>query len=157
MCSPPIPRRWRLKRPAPWMSTPASSANLPPGLLRGLVGQLLGGERLALRAIEKQHPLRPDLDPEVVLRSDGGVARPALISLVRGAHSVAERAMAFRYLGETATRILVNGIPGAVAWAPDGSPFAVVTMTVKGGRIVVIDALAEPDRLGRLDLTVVAR
>jgi RNA polymerase sigma-70 factor (ECF subfamily) len=97
------------------------------------------------------------LDPEVVLRSDGGVARPGLISLVRGARAVAERAMAFRHLGETSTRILVNGIPGAVAWAPDGSPFAVVAMTIKGGRIVEIDALADPDRLGRLDLTVVAR
>jgi hypothetical protein len=29
-------------------------------------------------------------------------------------------------------------------------------MTVNGGRIVVIDVLADPDRLGRLDLTVVA-
>jgi RNA polymerase sigma-70 factor (ECF subfamily) len=97
------------------------------------------------------------LDPEVVLRSDGGVARPALISLVRGARTVAERAMTFRHLGETSTRVLVNGIPGAVAWAPDGSPFAVVAMTVKGGRIVEIDVLADPDRLGQLDLTVVAR
>jgi RNA polymerase sigma-70 factor, ECF subfamily len=97
------------------------------------------------------------LDPEVVLRSDGGVARPDLSALVRGARAVAERAMAFRHLGETSTRILVNGIPGAVAWAPDRSPFAIVAMTVKGGRIVEIDALADPDRLGRLDLTVVAR
>jgi RNA polymerase sigma-70 factor (ECF subfamily) len=97
------------------------------------------------------------LDPEVVLRSDGGVARSSLSSLVRGARAVAERAMAFRHLDETSTRILVNGLPGAVAWAPDGSPFAVVAMTVKGGRIVVIDALADPDRLSRLDLTVVAR
>jgi len=97
------------------------------------------------------------LDPEVVLRSDGGVARPALMSLVRGARAAAEHAMAFRHLGETSTRILVNGIPGAVAWAPDGRPFAVVAMTVKGGRIVVIDVLADPDRLGHLDLTVVAR
>ena len=96
------------------------------------------------------------LDPEVVLRSDGGVARPSLSLLVRGAHSVAEQAMAFRHLGETSTRVLVNGIPGAVAWAPHRSPFAVVAMTVKGGRIVEIDVLADPDRLGQLDLTVVA-
>ena len=64
--------------------------------------------------------------------------------------------MTFRRFAETATRILVNGIPGGVAWAPDGSPFAVVALTVKGGRIVAIDILADPDRLGRLDLTVVA-
>ena len=96
------------------------------------------------------------LDPEVVVRSDGGAARPGLMSLVRGARAVAEQAMSFRRFAETSTRVLVNGIPGGVAWAPDGSPFAVLALTVKGGRIVAIDVLADPDRLGQLDLTVVA-
>ena len=96
------------------------------------------------------------LDPDVVLRSDGGVARPDLSSLVRGAQAVAEQAMTFRRFVETATRILVNGIPGGVAWVPDGSPFAILALTVKGGRIVAIDVLADPNRLGKLDLTVVA-
>jgi RNA polymerase sigma factor (sigma-70 family) len=96
------------------------------------------------------------LDPNVVVRSDGGVARPGLMSLVRGARAVAEQAMTFRQFAETSTRVLVNGIPGGVAWAPDGSPFAVLALTVKGGRIVAIDVLADPDRLGQLDLTVVA-
>ncbi|MDQ3811401.1 MAG: RNA polymerase sigma factor SigJ [Chloroflexota bacterium] len=96
------------------------------------------------------------LDPEVVLRSDGGQARPDLTLLVRGAEAVAERAMAFRRFAETSTRILVNGIPGGVAWAPDGSPFAVLAMTVRGGTLVRIDVLADPDRLDQLDLTVVA-
>jgi RNA polymerase sigma-70 factor, ECF subfamily len=93
------------------------------------------------------------LDPDVVVRSDGGVARPGLMSLVRGAQAVAQQAMSFRQFTETATRILVNGIPGGVAWAPDGTPFAVVALTVRGGRIVAIDVLADPDRLARLDLT----
>jgi RNA polymerase sigma factor (sigma-70 family) len=96
------------------------------------------------------------LDPEVVLRSDGGAARPDLISLVRGARAVAEQAMTFRRFGETATRVLVNGIPGGVAWAPDGRPFAVLALTVRRGRIVAINVLADPERLGQLDLTVVA-
>jgi RNA polymerase sigma factor (sigma-70 family) len=96
------------------------------------------------------------LDPEVVLRSDGGVARPALTLMVRGAQAVAERAMSYRQLAETSTRILVNGIPGGIVWAPDGSPYAVMAMTVKGGRIVGLDFLTDPDRLGRLDLTLVA-
>src|SRR5215472_16814052 len=43
------------------------------------------------------------LDPEVVLRSDGGVARPALTLLVRGAQAVAERAMTFLQFAETST------------------------------------------------------
>jgi len=93
------------------------------------------------------------LDPDVVLRSDGGVARPELISLLRGAQAVAEGAVTFRRFAETATRILVNGVPGGVAWAPDGSPYAVVALTVRSGKIVAIDILADPDRLGRLDLT----
>ena len=97
------------------------------------------------------------LDPEVVLRSDGGAARPDLMSFVRGAQTVATQAMAFRQFAETATRILVNGIPGGVAWAPDGRPFSVVALTVTGGRIVAIDILADPDRLAQLDLEVVAR
>ena len=96
------------------------------------------------------------LDPEVVLHSDGGEARPELATVLRGAHAVAEGAMTFRRLAETATRVLVNGLPGGVAWAPDGRPFAVVALTVRGERVVAIDILADPDRLGQLDLTVVA-
>jgi RNA polymerase sigma-70 factor (ECF subfamily) len=96
------------------------------------------------------------LDPDVVLRSDGGAARPDLITAVRGAEAVATRAMSFRRFAETATRVLVNGIPGGVAWAPDGRPFAVLSLTVAGDRIVSIDVLADPDRLNRLDLDLVA-
>ena len=94
------------------------------------------------------------LDPEVVLRSDGGAARPRLVQVVRGATAVAQNALSFRRLAETATRALVNGVPGGVVWRPDGRPFAVLSMTVAGGRIVSIDVLADPDRLGRLDLGV---
>jgi RNA polymerase sigma-70 factor (ECF subfamily) len=96
------------------------------------------------------------LDPDVVLRSDGGAARPDLVSEIRGAKTVARQAMSFRRFADTATRALVNGIPGGVAWAPDGSPFAVLSLTVAGGRIISIDILADPDRLSRVDLDMVA-
>jgi RNA polymerase sigma factor (sigma-70 family) len=96
------------------------------------------------------------LDPDVVLRSDGGATRPGLVSMVRGAEAVATQAMGFRRFAGTSSRALVNGVPGGVAWAPNGRPFAVVAMTVAGGRIVSIDILADPDRLNRLDLDVVA-
>jgi RNA polymerase sigma factor (sigma-70 family) len=97
------------------------------------------------------------LDPDVVVRADGGVGRPGLVSHTRGARAVAEQAFSFRRFAATATRILVNGVPGGVAWAADGRPFAVLALTVKGGRIVAIDVLADPDRLAQLDLTVVTR
>jgi RNA polymerase sigma factor (sigma-70 family) len=96
------------------------------------------------------------LDPDVVVRSDGGALRPELVSTVRGADAVARQAMSFRRFAETATRALINGIPGGVAWAPDGRPFAVLSVTVAGGRIVSIDVLADPDRLSRLDLDLLA-
>jgi RNA polymerase sigma-70 factor (ECF subfamily) len=95
------------------------------------------------------------LAPDIVLRSDGGAARPTLSVRVEGARAVAERAMSFRQLAATSTRILVNGIPGGIVWAPDGSPYSVVAVTVRGGRIVALDFLADPERLGRLDLAVV--
>ena len=96
------------------------------------------------------------LDPDVVLRSDGGDARPRLDQLVRGHEAVASNAMLFRNLAATASRTLVNGVPGGVVWSPDGSPFAVLAFTVAGGRIVSIDVLADPARLARLDLERIA-
>ena len=94
------------------------------------------------------------LDPDVVLRADGGESRPGADALLRGPHAVAQGALTFRRFAETASRVLVNGIPGGIAWAPDGRPFAVLAFTVSGGRIVAIDVLADPDRLRQLDLTV---
>ena len=96
------------------------------------------------------------LDPDVVLRAEGGGARPNLTQLVHGARQVAGQAMLFRQFTSTATRVLVNGIPGGVAWKPDGSPYAVLALTVRGDHIVRIDVLADPDRLAALDLTPVA-
>ena len=97
------------------------------------------------------------LDPEVEVRSDVGAARTGAASIVRGAHAVAAQALSFRQFAETSTRVLVNGIPGGVAWRPDGTPFAVLALTVRAGRIVRIDVLADRGRLEQLDLTVVAR
>jgi hypothetical protein len=93
------------------------------------------------------------LDPEVVLRSDGGTRRPGLTTLLRGPQAVGQRAMKFRRLAETATPTVVNGLPGGISWAADGSPFAVLAFTVQGRRIVAIDVFADPDRLARLHLT----
>jgi len=92
------------------------------------------------------------LDPDVTLRSDGGTSRPGLMTLVHGAKAVASSAVSFRGVAVGATRTLVNGLPGGVAWTPDGRPFAVLSFTVAGGRIAEINVLADPERLVRLDL-----
>ena len=95
------------------------------------------------------------LDPDVTLRSDGGTARPGLVTLVHGPQAVASSAMTFRAVAASATRTLVNGTPGGVAWTPDGRPFAVISFTVSGDRIVEIDVLADPERLAALDMSPV--
>jgi RNA polymerase sigma-70 factor (ECF subfamily) len=39
----------------------------------------------------------------------------------------------------------------------DGRPFSVGAVTVRDGRIVELDFLSDPERLARLDLTVLNR
>lgn len=90
------------------------------------------------------------LHPEVVLRSDGGSARPTANHLIRGAAEVAGRAMTFADLAPFVAPVLVNGVAGVLV-APEGRPFSVMAFTVADGKVVAIDALADPDRLGRLD------
>jgi RNA polymerase sigma factor (sigma-70 family) len=86
------------------------------------------------------------LDPDVVLRSDGGAARPAASALVQGARAVAERALTFAHLSPFVRPALVNGVAGVVV-VRRGRPFSVMSFTVAGGRIVAITALADPARL----------
>jgi RNA polymerase sigma factor (sigma-70 family) len=93
------------------------------------------------------------LHPDVVLRSDGGATRPGATIEVRGAESVARRAMTFAGLSPYVRPALVNGAAGVVV-APRGVPFSVMGFTVAGGRIVAIDSLADPERLRELDLTI---
>lgn len=47
-----------------------------------------------------------------------------------------------------------HGRCGGVVSILDGQPYAVGGVTVRGGRIVEIDILADPERLRRLDLTI---
>jgi RNA polymerase sigma-70 factor (ECF subfamily) len=93
------------------------------------------------------------LDPDVVLRADGGVLRAAETQVVHGAQAVIAQARAYRQLAPHGKPALVNGAPGVVV-APGGTPFAVLGFTIAGGKIVEIDILADPERLSRLDLTV---
>ncbi len=95
------------------------------------------------------------LDPDVVLRSDGGAGRPDATVLVRGATAVAERAFTFARLSPFVRPALVNGAAGVVVM-PHGRPVSVMGFTVRGGKIVAIYALVDPERLAELDLTVLA-
>jgi RNA polymerase sigma factor (sigma-70 family) len=93
------------------------------------------------------------LDPDVVLRADHGPMPTGAPREVRGAEAVAGQALTFSRRGLLVRPVLVNGAAGAVS-TRDGEPFSVVGFTVRGGKIVAIDILADPPRLARLDLTI---
>ena len=91
------------------------------------------------------------LHPDVVLRSDGGAVRPGASFVVRGAREVAESALTFARMSPFVRPALVNGAAGVVV-APHGRPFSVMGFTVRDGKIVEIDGIADPERLQKLDL-----
>jgi RNA polymerase sigma-70 factor (ECF subfamily) len=94
------------------------------------------------------------LDPDVVYRSDSAAVLMGLPVEVQGAAAVAKTRLA-RFAGRAqgAQRTLVNGNPGLM-WAPGGRPRVVFDFTIKGGKIVAISIIADPERLGQLELTV---
>ncbi|GIH15590.1 RNA polymerase sigma factor SigJ [Rugosimonospora africana] len=90
------------------------------------------------------------LDPDVVLRSDGGPSRPRLTFVMRGARDVASQARVSASLSPFVRPALINGAAGVVV-APKRRAQFVMAFTVAGGRIVAIDVLADPERLGDID------
>lgn len=98
------------------------------------------------------------LDPDVVLRADpaalaaaqAGVAHgaPALEPELVGAHAVAS---AFVGRAQAARVALVDGAVGAV-YAPGGTVRTAFAISVRGGRIVGIDLVADAAELATLDV-----
>ena len=91
------------------------------------------------------------LDPDVVLRTDGGGHGPLARPPVEGATQVIEvfrsRASVFAPLGRSA---VVNGGPGIVV-GPPGHVLAVVEFAVVDGLIREIDIVGDPSKLTRVD------
>src|SRR3712207_4553074 len=90
------------------------------------------------------------LDPDVMLRADRAAVDAGAPGEIRGAPAVADT---FSGRARFAQPALVNGAAGAV-WAPGGRPRVVLGFTIRGGRLVEIDILADPERLGQLDPAV---
>src|SRR5262245_13923891 len=91
------------------------------------------------------------LDPDIVLRADGGAVK-GMSRLVRGAQAVVGQAAAFSKIALSNQVVLVNGNIGVVTRLPDGRLFSVIGFTIAGGKVVEMDILADPARLSRLDL-----
>jgi RNA polymerase sigma-70 factor (ECF subfamily) len=95
------------------------------------------------------------LHPDVVLRSDSGARRPAAPTVIRGAEAVAGQAFRGAIPAALVQPALVNGAAGAVITV-GGRPFAVMGFTVTEGRIVEIDAIADPERVRRVAAAVLS-
>jgi len=100
-----------------------------------------GGDFAALLAV---------LDPDVVLRADGAAVRLGASKEVGGAAAVAET---FSGRARAAQPALVNGAAGLV-WATRGRPQVVFGFTIRSGKIVEIELVADPARLRQLDLEI---
>ena len=90
------------------------------------------------------------LDPDVVLRADGGLT--GLSQHVRGAETVARQALLWSRVDLTMRRALINGAAGVVTFL-HGQPFSIAAVTIRNDKIVEIDFLADPERMVQLDLT----
>jgi RNA polymerase sigma factor (sigma-70 family) len=98
------------------------------------------------------------LDPDVVLRADAAVLRFGAAAIgfgaepaIRGATAVAGTFARLR--ARAARRAVVDGAASAV-FAPSGRPRAVFDFTLRHGKIVAIDLVADPEQLAELDVTI---
>ncbi|MFF4750270.1 sigma-70 family RNA polymerase sigma factor [Streptomyces sp. NPDC002514] len=93
------------------------------------------------------------LDPDVVLHADRLVVPTPEPVTVRGAEPVARGAMAAVARARFTGLALLDGAVGLVM-APFGRPRLVLAFTFEAGRITAIEVIAEPERLGRIEIGV---
>jgi RNA polymerase sigma-70 factor (ECF subfamily) len=89
------------------------------------------------------------LDPDVVLNADSTAAQMGVAPKLRGAAEVGE----FSRNARGATPALLEGA-AAVVWMVGGQLLVVYKFPISGERIAAIELIADPARLGQLDLVV---
>jgi RNA polymerase sigma-70 factor (ECF subfamily) len=124
----------RARRRVRGAATPDADVARQRAVVDAFLAASRGGDFDALLAV---------LDPDVVLRSDRA-------SEVRGAAAVAGT---FAGRAQGAQPALVNGAVGLV-WAPGGRPRVVFAFTIRDGKVVEIETVADPDRVRQLDLAI---
>jgi RNA polymerase sigma factor (sigma-70 family) len=87
------------------------------------------------------------LDPDVVFRAETGPTGPPVPEELHGASEVAKLVLARGTpMAPYGRPAIVNGRPGAVVVLPDRIA-SVVAFTIRGGRVVEMDLLVNPDKL----------
>ena len=122
---------------------PATDLSRQRAVVDAFLAASRGGDFRALLAL---------LDPEVVYRADQAAVALGSAGEIRGADAVARR-----FVGQArgAQPALVNGAAGMV-WAPGGQPRVVFDFTIADGKIAAIDLIADPERLGQLDVAILS-
>ena len=93
------------------------------------------------------------LDPDVVSRIDAGAGALIPSGVLHGAATVARQTLAIASIAAPKHPVLVNGAAGVVITL-GGQPVSVMGFTVSGGKVVEINSIVDPDRIRRLDLSV---
>jgi RNA polymerase sigma-70 factor, ECF subfamily len=95
------------------------------------------------------------LDPDVVRRADAAALPPGAPRELRGADAVAKGALAGSRRGRSTSvaLALINGNVGVVM-APRGRLTMAMQFEIRDARIVAIDIVADPDRLGSLEVAL---
>ncbi|MEU6624692.1 sigma-70 family RNA polymerase sigma factor [Streptomyces litmocidini] len=92
------------------------------------------------------------LDPDVVLRADGGRTLAAVSRVVRGAEAVIAQALTYAKFRTGVLQVVANGQP-AVLSVVEGRPGSLMTFTIVEDRIVELHILADPERVATLGFT----
>lgn len=92
------------------------------------------------------------LDPDVVLRADGGRTLAAVSKMVRGAEAVIAQALTYAKFRTGVLEVVANGQP-AVLSVVKGRPSSLMTFTIVEDRIVALHILADPERMETLGFT----
>ena len=90
------------------------------------------------------------LDPDVVFRADQAAQRLGSLGEIRGAAAVAET---FKGRAQAAKPALVDGTL-ALAVIFGGQLRIVLRLTISGDRIAAVEAVADAERIGQFDITI---
>src|SRR5207249_2048846 len=131
----------RARRRVQGAAVPDADVNRQRAVVDAFLAASRGGDFAALLEL---------LDPDVILRADDAAVEMGSTREVRGAGAVAET---FSGRARVARPALVDGAVGAV-WAVAGKPRVVFGFTIREGRVVEIDLVADPERLGLLELAI---
>jgi RNA polymerase sigma factor (sigma-70 family) len=95
------------------------------------------------------------LDPDVVIRADQFAAASGKATEVHGARNWAKQAVTYSRGARFAQTALVDGEVGIIL-APRGKLFRALEVEIVDGKIIRIDVVGDPARLGELELAVLA-